>query len=251
MLKLIRIVLLALFIVISAVFGCIYCLFRPRNHKNVHTMARFFFWATRFLGVKVRLKVADEIKELGSAVYIANHQSNFDIFVLTGAVQPGVVSVGKRSLAWLPFFGQLYWLSGNILINREKQRKAADTIRQVVESIREKKGMSVWMFPEGTRSRGRGLLPFKNGPFHTAVQAEVPVVPVVCSDYVGQIDLNRWNNGEILIEIMPPILKDAPQRESARKLNIHCRRLMEGKLEELNSQVQRPEPLPSQKMPAS
>ena len=65
--------------------------------------------------------------------------------------------------------------------------------------------LSIWMFPEGTRSRGRGLLPFKTGAFHTAMQAGVPIVPVVASSYANQIDLNRWDNGEVLIEMLPPL----------------------------------------------
>ncbi len=120
---------------------------------------------------------------------------------MTGAVQPGVVAVGKKSLLWLPFFGLIFWLSGNVLIDRSNRSRAIGTIGQVVERIKNR-GTSIWMFPEGTRSKGRGLLPFKAGAFHTAVQAEVPVVPIVCSSYFGQIDLNRWDNGEVLLEVM-------------------------------------------------
>jgi 1-acyl-sn-glycerol-3-phosphate acyltransferase len=59
-------------------------------------------------------------------------------------------------------FGLLYWLTGNLLIDRNNRAKAHGTIAQVVKHI-QKRNISVWMFPEGTRSRGRGLLPFKTG----------------------------------------------------------------------------------------
>ncbi|MDE9448418.1 1-acyl-sn-glycerol-3-phosphate acyltransferase, partial [Xenorhabdus bovienii] len=98
------------------------------------------------------------------------------------------------------FFGQLYWLTGNILINRENRTKAHGTISQVVNQIK-KHQISVWMFPEGTRSRGRGLLPFKTGAFHAAIAAGVPIVPVCVSSTHGKIKFNRWNNGTVIVEI--------------------------------------------------
>ena len=58
------------------------------------------------------------------------------------------------------------------------------------------------MFPEGTRSKGRGLIPFKTGAFHTAIAAKVPLVPIVCSSYADKL-INRWDNGEIIVEMMP------------------------------------------------
>ncbi len=64
--------------------------------------------------------------------------------------------------------------------------------------------VSVWMFPEGTRSRGRGLLPFKTGAFHAAIGAGLPIIPIVCSS-TGGVKLNRWNNGHVIVEMLPPI----------------------------------------------
>jgi 1-acyl-sn-glycerol-3-phosphate acyltransferase len=63
-----------------------------------------------------------------------------------------------------PVFGQLYWLTGNLLIDRNNRAKAHGTIAEVVNAFKKRK-ISFWMFPEGTRSRGRGLLPFKTGAF--------------------------------------------------------------------------------------
>ncbi len=148
------------------------------------------------IGLKVRVTVADEVKSVGPAVYVCNHQSNYDIFTVTGAVQPGVVAVGKKSLLWLPFFGLIFWLSGNVLIDRSNRSRAIGTIGQVVERIR------IAAPPSGcsrrTRSRGAACCRSRRAP-STAVQAEVPVVPIVCSSYFGQIDLNRWDNGEVLL----------------------------------------------------
>ena len=112
------------------------------------------------------------------------------------------------------------------------------TVEKVVERIKAR-GTSIWMFPEGTRSQGRGLLPFKAGAFHTAVQAEVPVVPIVCSSYFGQIDLNRWDNGEVLLEVMAPVCSKERGAAGIRELSEVCRARMEAKLAELDGKLGR------------
>ena len=240
MLKVLRLVLLGVLMVIWFVLGLLLCLLRPRHKTNVYWLScRMLHQACPLVGVKVRITIPEECKDLGPAVYVANHQTNWDIMVMTGAVQPGVVAVGKKSLVWLPLFGPLFYLSGNILIDRANRSRAIDTIRQVVDKIRSR-GLSVWMFPEGTRSRGRGLLPFKTGAFHTAMQAEVPIVPIVASSYANQIDLNRWDNGEVLIEMLPPLDSTRWARDQVRECSEEVRVLMKAKLEELDARVKGP-----------
>jgi 1-acyl-sn-glycerol-3-phosphate acyltransferase len=118
MLKLARVLLLGLLLIFWFLFGLLLCLVRPRHPNNVYVFARMYHAVCPLIGLKVRVTVADEVKSVGPAVYVCNHQSNYDIFTVTGAVQPGVVAVGKKSLLWLPFFGLIFWLSGNVLIDR-------------------------------------------------------------------------------------------------------------------------------------
>lgn len=108
-------------------------------------------------------------------------------------MQPPTVTVGKES-GVDPVPGQIYWLTGNLLIDRNNRAAAHSTIAEVVNSFSKRK-ISFWMFPEGTRSRGRGLLPFKTGAFHAALAAGVPIIPVCVSNTSNKINLNRWNNG--------------------------------------------------------
>ncbi|HHQ4521565.1 TPA: 1-acylglycerol-3-phosphate O-acyltransferase [Aeromonas veronii] len=236
MLKIARVLLLSLLLIFWFLFGLLLCLVRPRHPNNVYVFARMYHAVCPLIGLRVKVTVADEVKSVGPAVYVCNHQSNFDIFTVTGAVQPGVVAVGKKSLLWLPLFGLIFWLSGNVLIDRSNRSRAIGTIGQVVDRIKNR-GTSIWMFPEGTRSKGRGLLPFKAGAFHTAVQAEVPVVPIVCSSYFGQIDLNRWDNGEVLVEVMAPVCSKEHGAAGIRELSEVCRARMEAKLAELDSKL--------------
>ncbi|PSJ46667.1 1-acyl-sn-glycerol-3-phosphate acyltransferase [Zobellella endophytica] len=239
MLKLLRLLLLGLAMVTVFVLGTLVCLLRPRHPNNVYLLGRLFHRACPLVGLKVRVRGYEHVRDLHSAVYIANHQSNWDIIALPGAVMPRTVAIGKNSLFWIPLFGQLFWLSGNLLINRENKAKAASTIGTVVDRIRQR-NISIWMFPEGTRSKGKGLLPFKTGAFHIALQARVPIVPIACSSYFGQVDLNRWDNGELIVEIMPPIAIEDYEPGHLRELLKHSRQLIAERIAELDSEVRRP-----------
>ena len=222
--------------IITCVLGVIFCLFNPRNPKNVARFAHLFsFFFKPLLGVKVDTRKYPEIEKLGSCVFIANHQNNYDMVVAADIVQPKTVTVGKKSLALIPFFGQLYYLTGNILIDRNNKSKARDTINFVVKEIK-RRGISIWMFPEGTRSRGRGLLPFKTGAFKAAIAAGVPIVPICVSD-TNNIKLNRLNNGHMIVEMLPPIETKDLGKEDARTLMEQCHQQMSEKIAQINLEI--------------
>ncbi|MEO9275216.1 1-acylglycerol-3-phosphate O-acyltransferase [Marinomonas sp. 5E14-1] len=204
MLFVLRILLLFLLIVVVTFCGIVFCLFTLGSNNRVYHIGRVFAKVAPLFGLSVEGRVAPSASHSPQAVYVANHQNNFDLFTLAKVLPKGVVTVGKNSLLWIPFFGALYWVSGNILINRDNRKKAIATIDQVVAKMK-KDTLSIWMFPEGTRSRGRGWLPFKRGAFHAAVQAGVPIVPIVCSNTHEQVHLNRLNNGKVIVEMLDPI----------------------------------------------
>ncbi|HDY7766122.1 1-acylglycerol-3-phosphate O-acyltransferase [Vibrio vulnificus] len=235
MIALVRLLATALFAVVMFVFGCGYCLLSPRNPKHVFTFGRLFAKMSRVFGIKLELRLPEDAYQRGQHIYIANHQNNWDLFTVSAAVTPKVVTVGKKSLAWLPLFGQLYWLTGNILIDRANKTKAKGTIDQVVASMKASE-VSVWMFPEGTRSRGRGLMPFKTGAFHAAIGAGVPIIPIVCSS-TDQLKLNRWKNGHVIVEMLDPISIEGYGKEHIRELAEICREKMKAKLESLDEEV--------------
>ncbi|WP_107850898.1 1-acylglycerol-3-phosphate O-acyltransferase [Oceanimonas marisflavi] len=242
MLKLLRILLLGLAMVVVFVLGTLVCLVRPRHPNNVYLLGRLFHLACPLVGLKVSIRGREHVRSLDSAIYIANHQTNWDIITHPGVLSPRTVAIGKNSLFWIPLFGPLFWLSGNLLINRENKAKAASTIGKVVEKIRSRK-LSIWMFPEGTRSKGKGLLPFKTGAFHIALQARVPIVPIACSSYFGQVDLNRWDNGEVIIEIMPPIDVSDLEPAQLRDLLKQSRKQIADGIARLDKEVRRPDSL--------
>ncbi|WP_213990763.1 1-acylglycerol-3-phosphate O-acyltransferase [Sodalis sp. dw_96] len=236
MLAIIRTILVVLLSICICVFGLIYCLFSPRNPRHVATFGHMFGRLAPLLGLKVEIRYPSSRLTRQNCIYIANHQNNYDMVTAASAVQPRTVTVGKKSLLWIPLFGQLYWIAGNLLIDRENRSKAHGTINEVVRQIK-KKNISIWMFPEGTRSRGRGLLPFKTGAFHAAIAAGVPIVPICVSNTSNKISLNRWSNGLVIIEVLPPVDTAAYSRDKVRVLTEDCRNIMAAKLAELDAEV--------------
>lgn len=236
MIFLFRVIFLIIIGALVSLLCIIFCLFNPRNPKNVARIAHCYGRCLRpFLGIKVIFREPQSIKTPADRVYIANHQNNFDVLVASDAVQPKTVTIGKKSLVWIPFFGQVYWLTGNILLDRQNKSKARETLNHVVQQM-QKKDISIWMFPEGTRSKGRGLLPFKSGAFKTAIEAKAPIVPVCVSD-TSQIKLNRWNNGTVIVEILEPIETVELNKQDSKELMNQCYHLMQDKIEKLNQEV--------------
>jgi len=226
---------MAIAIVIISCISMLMCLVRPFHRNNVYRTAQWMAKVSYIVGVEIEVRVPQTISPEQSYVYIGNHQNSYDLFTISKAVQPNTVSVGKKSLAWIPFFGQMYWLTGNILIDRNNQNKASNTITSTVDKIK-KKGISVWLFPEGTRSYGRGILPFKTGAFRTAMSAGSPIVPCVCSNS-NDIKLNRWNNGKLIIEYMDPISMEGLRTEDIRKLANDTRAKMTVKFDQLTQEA--------------
>jgi 1-acyl-sn-glycerol-3-phosphate acyltransferase len=218
------------------IVSCFYSLLRPFHRDNVHHTSRYLGKITKLLGFDVEVRIPESVKNLGPVIYVANHQNSYDVFTMANAVQRSTVSVGKKSLKWIPIFGQMYWLTGNILIDRKNTSKAMGFINLTATKIKEKK-LSIWMFPEGTRSRGRGLLPFKVGAFRTAALANVPIVPICASNQVGTIQLGRWNNGKIIIEFLDPIYISENTPASARVAADQAYKLMKAKIEQLDEEI--------------
>lgn len=149
----------------------------------------------------------DALKER-PAVFVGNHQTELDILML-GCVFPKYTSVtAKKSLKYIPFLGWFMALSKTVFIdraNRTTSRAAFDTAAQTMKHTRQ----SVFIFPEGTRSYASTptLLPLKKGAFHLAVQAQVPIVPIVCANYSHVLDVKnkRYSPGTVDVTVLPPI----------------------------------------------
>ena len=145
------------------------------------------------VGVRFRVVAGQKHLDERPVVFVGNHQSALDVLML-GTTFPKYCSVtAKKSLRRAPFLGWFMALSGTVFIDRGNRETARKAFEGAATEIREQR-QSVFIFPEGTRSRAERpmLLPFKKGAFHLAVQAKVPIVPVVTACYAGLYSQQHW-----------------------------------------------------------
>jgi lysophosphatidate acyltransferase len=135
----------------------------------------------------VTFEVVDPKNILGTlrpAVFVGNHQTELDVLMLACMFPKYCSITAKASLKRWPFLGWFMTLSGSIFIDRKNTKDARQAMQGAADQIRQRR-QSVYMFPEGTRSYSKEptLLPFKKGAFHLAIEAGVPIVPCVVSNY--------------------------------------------------------------------
>ena len=237
MLFVLRVLLLAAHFVIASVIGLLIGLFRPFNPDNSRLCARVYSLpALRIMGIRVKLEIGDLIDHARPAVLAANHLSNHDLFVFGRVVPKRTVSLGKTSLKWIPLFGQLYWLAGNVLVDRGNAVQAKKAMLTTTDTLQHK-DMSLWVFVEGTRSHGKGLGPFKKGAFQMAINAQVPILPVCANNYTRTMNLNRWHGGTAILRALPPIATTGLTLDDLPALMATCHAQMAACIEELDREA--------------
>ncbi len=139
------------------------------------TVSRSMVWLS---GCPTTVRGAAHLDAARPAIYVSNHTSIMDIFLASWLSPVGTVGVAKREVAYYPIFGQLYLLSGHLRIDRGDSAKAKSSLAELGRIVADN-GLSIFLWPEGTRSRDGRLLPFKKGLVHLAIQTGLPIVPMV------------------------------------------------------------------------
>jgi 1-acyl-sn-glycerol-3-phosphate acyltransferase len=135
--------------------------------------ARSLLWLNR---IPARIEISSEAAALPQAIYMSNHESGIDILLLLLAIRQEVRFLAKRELFFVPFMGWSMWLAGFVPVDRRRTDKAKSVLSALEKRLAG--GISILVFPEGTRSRDGRLGAFKKSGFLTAIKAGVPVVPV-------------------------------------------------------------------------
>lgn len=130
----------------------------------------------RAAGARVRYEGLENATRHQPCIYVANHQSNVDIWALLAVLPKQTRFVAKQSLFRVPVLGWALRVSDFIPIDRDNRSTAIRSLKLAAQKIRG--GRPVVLFAEGTRTAGDTLAPFKKGPFHLALEAGVPIVPV-------------------------------------------------------------------------
>ena len=132
--------------------------------------------ATRAAGLQISVRGKQNLTDFRPAVFCFNHQSAADFFIIIKLLRNDFTGIAKKELEKTPI-GPIFKALGAIYIDRSNKAKAIEAMQPAVEAL--KSGISVAIAPEGTRSGTAELGPFKKGAFHLAMQAGVPIVPIV------------------------------------------------------------------------
>ncbi|NXP41506.1 PLCA acyltransferase, partial [Leiothrix lutea] len=163
----------------------------------------------RLYGIRMEVRGAQHFPPRQPYVVVSNHQSSLDLLGMMEGLPDRCVPVAKRELLCMGTYGagvgQLY---GAVM-----GRYGAGTHRGTISTMAEaaqtmlSQDVRVWVFPEGTRNHSGSMLPFKRGAFHLAVQAQVPVVPIVISSYQHFYSKRerRFTSGHCVIQVLPPL----------------------------------------------
>jgi len=190
-------------VVVTFVLGIVVILVAlfSRTGNFPHLIARA--WARSILivaGTPVRVEGIDNLKIDGSVILMPNHQSNFDIPVLLGCLPVQFRWLAKAELFTIPIFGRGMRGCGYISIDRSNRKSAFRSLAEAAQKIRN--GVSVLIFPEGTRSRDGEIQPFKKGGFVLSVDAGVVIIPIVISG-----TRRVMPKGKLLIRRQPVTMK--------------------------------------------
>jgi len=150
------------------------------------------FWALiliKMIGCEITVSGRENIPAKGSVCFVSNHGSIFDIVLILRYTGRLVGFVAKKELRMIPLVNMWIFVVGGLFIDRKNLRKAHKTINTGVARI--KAGGSMIVFPEGSRSRGQGLLPFHPGALKLATLSGAVIVPVALSGTYDIFERNR------------------------------------------------------------
>lgn len=179
-----------------------------------------YWWAktlVRASGMKVKVSGVENIAEEGAVLFVSNHQSNFDIGVLLGCIDKPKGFVAKIELAKIPIVATWMKKMGSVFIDRKDIKQSLRTINEGIEIL--KKGRSLVLFPEGTRSKGAKMGAFKKGSLRLAEKGHVPIIPVsIKGTYQVETRKGRIQPADVQVIIDKPIIYDALPPEDQKRI---------------------------------
>jgi len=184
----------------------IYALTGSRRDALNFSLSLFADAASALINLDLAVKGEEHLWSRRPAVFIFNHQSKADVVIVARLLRQDIAGVGKQEIKRMPVIGKVLELGGVVMIDRRNAASAIEAMAPLVDAMRQE-GKSVVLAPEGTRTISPKLGPFKKGAFHLAMQAGVPIVPIVihnAGDVAPKGDF-VFRPATVDVEVLPPV----------------------------------------------
>uniref|UniRef100_A0A8C5LIF1 1-acyl-sn-glycerol-3-phosphate acyltransferase n=1 Tax=Jaculus jaculus TaxID=51337 RepID=A0A8C5LIF1_JACJA len=205
------------------------CLLR-HGGRTVDNMSIISWFVRSFkyvYGLRFEVKGRRKLEVNSPCVIISNHQSILDMMGLMEILPKRCVQIAKRELMFLGPVGLIMYLGGVFFINRQRSRTAMSVMADVGKHM-VRDNVKVWIYPEGTRNDNGDLLPFKKGAFYLAIQAQVPIIPVVYSSFSSfyNVKTKLFTSGTIKVEVLDAVPTTGLTNDDVTELMDTCQKAM-------------------------
>ncbi len=217
----------------SAVAGLpIWALTGSLNKTRNFSTSLFADTACALTGLELDIDGEENAWAERPCVFMFNHQSQADTLILPALLRRDLAGVGKKEIGDIPVLGKVMEWGGTVLIDRENARSAREAMAPLIDVMR-KEGRSVCIAPEGTRSTSTNLGRFKKGGFHLAMQAGVPVVPIVIHNAIDVAPRGQYvfKPATVKVTVLPAV---DTSKWSADTIDQHVHEVRDMFLEELD-----------------
>ncbi len=177
-----------------------------RRASQNFSFSLFADTAGALIGLNLKVKGEEHLWEQRPAVFVFNHQSKADVVICAQLLRRDIAGVGKKEIKKIPIIGKVLEMGGVVMIDRGDAKSAIKAMQPLVD-VMKKEGKSVVLAPEGTRTISPKLTTFKKGAFHLAMQAGVPIVPIVirnAGDVAPKGDF-VYRPATVDVEVLPPV----------------------------------------------
>ncbi len=205
-----RSILIILWMILSPFAMGVWMLFHPRTEWLNADLAflRFVRWGVqKIVPIEVEVEGREHLTQYRPCIFLNNHQHTIEATLIAEVYPPRTVVVAKMGLRKIPIAGWIFEKAGNVFIDRSDLEQSIRAMNALAERMRREK-INLWIFPEGRLNTDRmGIGPFKKGPFHMAIQLQIPLVPVVMSPSYCLLDAiaGHARSGKVWINVLDPI----------------------------------------------
>ncbi len=216
----------------------IYALTGSMNKTRNFSTSLFADTACALTGIELDIEGEENAWANRPCVFVFNHQSQADVVILPALLRRDLAGIGKKEIGNVPILGKLMQIGGTVLIDRENSASAVEAMKPLVDVL-QKEGRNVCVAPEGTRSTSTNLGRFKKGAFHLAMQAGVPVVPIVIHNAIDVAPRGQYvfRPATVKVTVLPAVDTSQWQAETMGEHVDYVRDMFLEELDQMQFQI--------------